>query len=217
MYAPEGTVVINQSGSLALAAVGYDGASEITTGATYQWAKYTGGEWEDISDETSSTLSVSGADIVNIQSYRCTMTYKGNTYEDVITVEDKSDPYVSEMLSIGGFTVKNNLGGVVPYVIVRTNQKEVDPLLGSISETAPSNPEEGDFWYQVDHSAQTVTLMKYSGSAWAAATEKQSLTYTWYAQDKDGHAAEFDKAGKVIYLSAADIDSILTLQCDVSN
>lgn len=217
VYAPEGTVVINQSGSLALAAVGYDGASEITTGATYQWAKYTGGEWEDISDETSSTLSVSGADIVNIQSYRCTMTYKGNTYEDVITVEDKSDPYVSEMLSIGGFTVKNNLGGVVPYVIVRTNQKEVDPLLGSISETAPSNPEEGDFWYQVDHSAQTVTLMKYSGSAWAAATEKQSLTYTWYAQDKDGHAAEFDKAGKVIYLSAADIDSILTLQCDVSN
>lgn len=217
VYAPEGTVVINQSGSLALAAVGYDGASEITTGATYQWAKYTGGEWEDISDETSSTLSVSGADIVNIQSYRCTMTYKGNTYEDVITVEDKSDPYVSEMLSIGGFTVKNNLGGVVPYVIVRTNQKEVDPLLGSISETVPSNPEEGDFWYQVDHSAQTVTLMKYSGSAWAAATEKQSLTYTWYAQDKDGHEAEFDKAGKVIYLSAADIDSILTLQCDVSN
>ena len=217
VYAPEGTVVINQSGSLALAAVGYDGASEITTGATYQWAKYTGGKWENISGETSSTLSVSGADIVNIQSYRCTMTYKGNTYEDVITVEDKSDPYVSEMLSIGGFTVKNNLGGVVPYVIVRTNQKEVDPLLGSISETAPSNPEEGDFWYQVDHSAQTVTLMKYSGSAWAAATEKQSLTYTWYAQDKDGHAAEFDKAGKVIYLSAADIDSILTLQCDVSN
>ena len=40
---------------------------------------------------------------------------------------------------------------------------------------------------------------------------------TVYAQDKDGHAAEFDKTGKVIYLSAADIDSILTLQCDVSN
>ena len=104
------------------------------------------------------------------------------------------------MLSIGGYTVKNNLGGVVPYVIVRTNQKEVDPLLGSISETAPSNPKEGDFWYQVDHSGQTVTLMKYSGTAWAAATEKQSLTYTWYAQDKDGHAAEFEKTGKVIYL-----------------
>lgn len=162
-------------------------------------------------------LTVSGADIVNIQSYRCTMSYGGKSYVDVITVEDKSDPYVSEMLSIGGFTVKNNLGGLVPYVIVRTNQKEVDPLLGTISETAPSSPANGTFWYKVDHTAKTVTLMKYNGTDWAAATETQSLTYTWYKQDKDGKAVAFDKTGKVIYLSAEDIDSIATLQCDVSN
>ena len=43
------------------------------------------------------------------------------------------------------------------------------------------------------------------------------ITYTWYAQDKDGNPVTFNKAGKVIYLSAAEIDSILTLQCDVSN
>lgn len=153
----------------------------------------------------------------NIQSYRCTMSYGGKSYVDVITVEDKSDPYVSEMLSIGGFTVKNNLGGLVPYVIVRTNQKEVDPLMGAISETAPANPASGTFWYKVDHTAKAVTLMKYNGSAWAAATEKQSLTYTWYKQDKDGKAVVFGKTGKVIYLSAEDIDSIATLQCDVSN
>lgn len=217
VYAPEGTVVMNQSGSLSLAAAGYDGASEITTGATYQWARYTGGQWVNISGATSSTLAVSGSDIVNIQSYRCTMTYKEKSYVDVITVEDKSAPYVSEMLSIGGFTVKNNPGGVVPYVIVRTNQKEVDALLGNISKTAPSNPKSGDLWYQIDHTAKTVTLMKYNGSAWAAATETQELTYTWYAQDKDGQTVEFEKTGKVIYLSAADIDSILTLQCDVFN
>ena len=145
------------------------------------------------------------------------MTYGGKSYVDVITVEDKSDPYVSELLSIGGFTVKNNQGGVCPYVIVRTNQQEVDALLGPISETAPSNPTTGAFWYKISHSAKTVTLQKYSGSAWADATEKQSLTYNWYAQDKDGNAVNFGKTGKVIYLSAADIDSLLTLQCDVSN
>ena len=162
------------------------------------------------------TLTVSGADIVNIQSYRCTMTYSGKNYVDVITVEDKSDPYVSEMLSIGGYTVKNNLGGLVPYIIVRTNQKEVDPLLGNISETAPSTPTSGMFWYKVDHTAKTVTLIKYNGTTWVNATEKQSLTYTWYAQDKDGKEVTFSKTGKVIYLSAEDIDSLLTLQCDVS-
>ena len=143
--------------------------------------------------------------------------YSSKNYVDVITVEDKSDPYVSEMLSIGGFTVKNNLGGVVPYVIVRTNQKEVDPLLGNISETAPSSPTSGMYWYQVDHSGGTVTLKKYNGSSWATTTDHQSLTYTWYAQDKDGNEITFGKTGKVIYLSAADIDSLLTLQCDVSN
>uniref|UniRef100_UPI0035650379 hypothetical protein n=1 Tax=Ruminococcus sp. 5_1_39BFAA TaxID=457412 RepID=UPI0035650379 len=217
VYAPNGTIVQNQSGSLVLATSAYSGTTEITTGATYQWSKYTAGKWTDISGATSDTLMVSGADIVNIQSYRCTMNYGGKSYVDVITVEDKSDPYVSEMLSIGGFTVKNNLGGLVPYVIVRTNQKEVDALLGNISETAPSTPTNGMFWYKIDHTAKTVTLMKYNGTTWAAATEKQSLTYTWYKQDKDGREAAFGKTGKVIYLSADDIDSIATLQCDVSN
>ena len=216
VYAPNGTVVQNQSGTLTLATSAYSGTTAITS-ATYQWAKYVNGTWTNISGATSSTLTVSGSDIVNIQSYRCTMTYSSKSYVDVITVEDKSDPYVSEMLSIGGFTVKNNLGGVVPYIIVRTNQHEVDALMGNISETAPSSPKSGDFWYQIDHTTKAVTLKKYNGSTWANATETQSLTYTWYAQDKDGNPVTFDKTGKVIYLSAADIDSIMTLQCDVSN
>ena len=86
-----------------------------------------------------------------------------------------------------------------------------------ISETPPSTPTSGMFWYKIDHTAKTVTLMKYNGTAWAVATEKQSLNYTWYKQDKDGKEAAFGKTGKVIYLSAEDIDSIATLQCDVSN
>lgn len=216
IYAPNGTVVQNQSGSLLLATSAYSGTTAITTG-TYQWAKYVGGEWVNIEGATASTLTVSGEDIVNVQSYRCTMTYSSKTFVDVITVEDKSDPYVSEMLSIGGFTVKNNMGGLVPYVIVRTNRQEVDPLLGCISEVAPASPANGDFWYQIDHSGKAVTLMKYNGTAWAAATETQAMTYTWYAQDKDGNPITFTKTGKVIYIAAEDIDSILTLQCDVSN
>lgn len=215
VYAPNGTVVINKSGSLVLATSAYSGSTAIT--GTYQWAKYTGGTWTNISGATSSTLTVSGADIVNIQSYKCTMTYGNKAYVDVITVEDKSDPYVSEMLSIGGFTVKNNLGGVVPYIIVRTNQQEIDPLLGPISETAPSSPSNGDYWYRIDHTNQNVTLMDYNGTAWNESPETQSLTYTWYKQDKDGKEAAFDKTGKVIYLSAADIESLITLRCDVSN
>ena len=72
VYAPNGTIVMNQSGSLSLATSAYSGTTAITS-ATYQWAKYTGGKWANISGATSSTLTVSGSDIVNIQSYRCTI------------------------------------------------------------------------------------------------------------------------------------------------
>ena len=50
-------------------------------------------------------------------------------------------------------------------------------LLGIISETAPSSPKSGDFWYKIDHSAKSVTLMKYSGSAWDNATENNKEAY----------------------------------------
>ena len=89
-------IKVAKSCSLTLATSAYSGATPIST-ATYQWAKYEGGKWVNISNATASTLTVAGADIVNIQSYRCTMTYGGQQYTDVITVEDKSDPYVSEM------------------------------------------------------------------------------------------------------------------------
>ena len=217
VYAPNGTVIQNQSGSLTLATSAYYGSTAISSDVTYQWAKYTSGQWTNIGNATSSTYTVQGADVINIQSYRCTMTYKSKSYVDVITVEDKSDPYVSEMLSIGGFTVKNGIGGLVPYVIVRTNQKEVDALKGSISESAPSSPTDGMYWYKIDHTNKTVTLMKYSGSSWQTTSDTQELIYTWYKQDKNGKETTFDKTGKVIYLSADDIDSIATLQCDVSN
>lgn len=217
VYAPNGTIVQNQSGSLTLATAAYKGAAAITSGATYQWAKYVSGTWSNISGATAATLAVSGADVVNIQSYRCTMTYNSKTYQDVITVEDKSDPYVSEMLAIGGFTFKNGLGGKAVYVIVRTNNQEVDALKGIISETAPSAPASGTFWYKIDHANRAVTLMKYSGTEWKTATEAQELTYAWYKQDKDGNGTSFDQKGKVIYLHADDIDSMGTLQCDVSH
>ncbi len=70
IYAPQGTIVQNQSGTLTLATAAYDGAAAITSGAVYQWAQYTGGSWENISGATASPLRVSGSDIVNIQSKR---------------------------------------------------------------------------------------------------------------------------------------------------
>ena len=60
VYAPNGTIVQNQSGSLTLATSAYEGATAITN-ATYQWAKYSSGNWTNISGATAATLTVQGA------------------------------------------------------------------------------------------------------------------------------------------------------------
>ena len=108
VYAPNGTIVHNQSGSLTLATSAYVGTTAITNG-TYQWAKFTGGSWKNITNATSSTLTVAGSDIINIQSYRCTMTYLGKSYVDVITVEDKSDPMYRRCFPSVGLRLKTIL------------------------------------------------------------------------------------------------------------
>lgn len=219
VWAPNGDVFSNQTGTLPLKTIAYEGATEITSGATFQWYKYTSSGYQSISGATSNEYNVSGADVINIQTYKCVMKYKTKEYSGVYTMEDKSDTYVSEMLTVGGTTFKNGQGGSAVYVIVRSNGTEKDPFPNncSIGATAPLNPTSGTYWWQLENSS--VKLMKYNGTSWVASSDDpQQFNYTWSLMDKDGKAVTtFEKTGKVIYLSCADIYSIGTLQCDVSN
>lgn len=220
IYAPNGTVFVNQSGTLTLSTNAYYGSTQITSGATYKWEKV--GSTGTIG--TESSLSVDGSDVANIVTYRCTMTYNGKDYVDVITLEDKSDPYISEMLTVGGTTFKNGQGGSFVYVKVRTNGREVDPLLGSLSTVSlqASDGVSGQYYYYLNTQSGNIVLYKHNGSVWNVSSDAQTLSYSWHLMDKDGNDQNFNsgistKAGKIIYLSCDDIDSIGTLQCDVSN
>lgn len=221
LWAPNGDVFSNQSGTLPLEVQAYEGSKDITALGSYQWQKYTSEGYVNIDGATSSTYNVNGTDVVNIQTYKCIMTYKDQEYSAVYTVEDKSDLYVSEMLTVGGTTFKNGQGGSAVYVIVRANGQEVDPFPDGcwVGTNYPASPTEGQFYWFVSGSG--VTLMKYNGSTWAVASETsddiQAFNYEWSLMDKDGNHVEFNKTGKVIYLSCAEIYSIGTLQCDVSS
>ena len=220
VYAPDGAVFINQIGTLTLATNKYYGATEITSGATFQWYKYHNTNWIAISGATDDVLIVSGEDVVNIASYKCIMTYNGAEHIGVITLQDKSDPYVSEIYTVGGNVFKNGIGGSATYIIVRSNGQEVDPLAGPISATAPSAPIVGDYWYCIDSENDKIITKRYNGSSWANQEIPQELEYKWSLMDKDGNDVKFNdgseiKTGKVVYMSCNDINDVGTLQCDV--
>ena len=217
VYAPYGNVFSNHSGSLEAKAVAYLGSSSLNLLPNqYIWKVYQNNAWKNIDDTVGDTLTIYGKDVVNIQTYSCTINYNGKDYTAVITFEDKSDTYVSEMLTIGGNIFKNGQGGSAVYVIVRSNGKEVDPFPDGciIGVDEPINKTAGMYWWEVSDGA--ATFMKYDGSEWKETFDDvQKLDYVWTLMNKDGSKADFEKSGKVIYLSCSEINNIGTLQCDV--
>lgn len=226
LVTPNGNMFDNGSantpdGSLIIQSYAYDGASTITSDAIYSWAKYDTGNWVTVVGQTGNSLKVTANDVLNITSFKCTMTYKSKTYNSVVTIVDKTDPYTSEMIALNGTTFKNGIGGTPVYITVKRGAEEIDVLKGPIRVSAPANPASGDFWWEVNVKTKLCTLKKYNGSDWVAvadAADKQTLKYNWYKRDKNGEDDDsYDREGKVVYLSAEDVDSISTLQCNVED
>ena len=223
VYAPNGTTFVNQNGSLPLNVQAYDGNTAISSGATYQWAKYASGTWTNIPSATSASYIVNGSDVVSTGTFRCTMTYNSKTYSDVITLVDKTDNYQADIDSTAGDVCKNTVGQTCLVCRLWQNGREVDPLKSTTYSTAaPSSPATGDYYYQIQSSGAATKLMRYSGSQWtdvtSNATYKHEKTYTWYRRDKDGNPLDSGDAfasGKVIYVDGDDVDVKTVFVCEV--
>jgi len=126
LYAPNGTVFVNGTGTLTIQTAAYSGSTPITSGASFVWAKYTAGSWATISGQTGASLSVEGSTVPGLASYRCTMTYNGKQYTDIITLTDKTDNYQATILSSGGDVFKNTVGTSTLMCILWQNGVEVD-------------------------------------------------------------------------------------------
>lgn len=216
IYAPNGTIFENQSGQIELETIAYYGSTKISSEATYQWEKI--GSTGIIG--RGSTIQINGDDVPNIATYKCTMTYNGEDYVSSITLEDKTDIYYSEMLTIGGTTFKNGQGGSFVYVIVKANGKEIDPLFGPIrTERLTSKSINENYYYYFNMTNGQWQLYEWSTSNWVQSAQQHSLIYSWLLIDKNGNQnmTFTTKKGnsKIIYLSCDDIDEIGTIQCDV--
>ena len=226
LYAPNGNTFLNHEGSLVIQSQAYDGSTEITTGATYAWYKFENGGWGDpISGAAASSYSVQGSDVASSASFKCEMTYGGKTYSDVIDLIDKTDNFQLDVDSTAGDVFKNTVG--TTHLIARLWQSgtEVDTQKSKVyATTAPSNPNDGDYYWSYSTSSPICTLMRWNATSreWEDVTSNrtygQKYTYTWYRRDQNGDAMDSGSAfatGKVIYVDGDDVTNKTTFVCEV--
>lgn len=203
----------------------YEGASAITSGASYQWSKYVNGSWTGISGAESSSYTVNADDVAGLQSYQCKMTYKNNNYYDVITIVDKTDNVQAQIDSTLGDVFKNSIGETYLICRIWRAAEEIDTVkTNTFSTTAPASPSDGDMYYTRASATQYgVVLKKRSGNSWSNVTDTYQFTYKWYGRDKDGNPIKNPSdssstvlaTGKVMYVSSANVNSKAIFTCEV--
>lgn len=214
VYAPNGYLLTKDLPELTLQTFAYEGSASITSGATYQWAQYIEDVWENISGATAQTLTVTKDEIVKSKSYKCTMTYKSKQYAATVTVQDKTDIYDSLIQVITRYSPSNKIYWIL-YSTVYSEEGERDNLLGAISVTAPTNPTTGQYWYKIDETNYTVTLMKYSGTAWTTTTDKQELVYDWSLINDTDMPISLGSQSKVKIITSSDFSKTCSVQCNI--
>lgn len=217
-----GNIITNGSGSIVLEATLYDGSKDISTnsGVTWQWKKWNGTTYSNVSGATSRSKTVTASEIDGYASFKVEATYNGTTYSAFESCYDKTDPIqVSVFSSIGEQIINGNGAGAL-YVKVTRNGQEIDPIRSEyFGATSPQNPSAGDYYYKVDSAKKSLTLYRYSGTAWTAASEDYRGTYSWSYRDKDGNPYSKEglaTSGKVIYIDGSLIDSKIIADVEVT-
>lgn len=187
-FAQKGGIFVDGEGSDTLEALLTDGAIQVSSGASYQWAKFSDSSYSNIAGATNKTLVINASSVESYASYRCTATYGGKTYQAYVSVLDKTDPLQVSIFSSLGDKILNGVGIGAVYATVYQNGTELDKVANiTISETAPNSPVTNDLWAQIDSSLKKIIVKKYNGSTWDN-HQFNDCSYKWTFLDYNGIA-----------------------------
>ena len=107
---PDGSPAVTLSARLMLGVTELPENDELLAKAVYTWSRYVHGAWETLDGQNAKTLILSGSDVAGMGSYRCVLTGGAESYQNTLTLVDKSDLYQAVIDSTGGDVFKNTLG-----------------------------------------------------------------------------------------------------------
>jgi hypothetical protein len=142
VHAPNGNVFKNSApNSLSAKAELYRGATLDTTLLSYQWFKYApgnpdegaGADWDLITGEASSSLTVTPSMVAGLQQFKVKITdndaaspTNGDSFFDVIAFTDMTDPIQVVIESTAGTVFKNGVGTTDLSAKLFRNGEEID-------------------------------------------------------------------------------------------
>lgn len=219
LYSTDGGTIYNGEGSTTINTMMMSGTSAVTPTA-FAWAQYDSGSYVTITGKTSSSLTVTADMIDGTGWFRCIATYGGKNYTAYWTINDISDPVqIVTIATVSKFTNSQGCGAI--YSRVYRNGLEIDPIKSTVfSQTAPTSATAGDFYYHLDATKKTCTLKKYSGTAWADATEKDELSYAYYRVNSKGVQLDTTapyKTDRCFYVDPSIIDGQMQFISKVTN
>ena len=162
--------------------------------------------------------------VTGYASFKCVAGYNSKSYSGYVAVRDKSDPIQVELFSSVGTQILNSVGYGAVYARLFRNGQEIDNIKSTTFATSGEAPAASSqtYYYQINTTNKTCTLMKSNGSAWSAAgsTDAPIYTYTWTFRDKNGNTTTYNGqstiVGKAIYVDGSLIDKKIIFDCEVT-
>jgi len=176
VWTPDGNTIKNANGTLTAHADVYQGSNPATATA-WKWyyqdpsASPVGSNGSDtdggagwrlmnavgnangVTGYTTDTITIPASAIVNVESYKCVLTFGGKKYSDVTTVIDVSDPFMVTI--VGANVFKNGTGYTDLTAKIYQAGVEIDPL---------NNQGYTYTWYLYDNNNVKITNWNTTGS-----------------------------------------------------
>ena len=168
-------------------------------------------------DSDGITAIIDASDIAGVGSYSCTVSKSSKSYIQYISFTDYSDPLQVELISTIGDKITNGVGEGVVYPQTTRDGTTLDQISNNSlvvwgSSSAPSNPAEGDFYFNTSNNTlyersssswvgkssytqiivlktgnvNPIEVRNLSGSTYPNTATPSNLTYVWSFRDKNG-------------------------------
>ncbi len=178
------------------------------TGVTYSWTRIPD---KNSFSSTGKTVTVKRDDVDGLTTFTCTVSYTGyDNFSDSVTINDYTDPIVSEIISSNGTQFKNSNIETDLTCRLFDSDSEVDPY---VDGKAMEEYAYGYIWLKSANN--TIASNPWRSITYPCICKDTNGNYSIAKNETEASGKEKFVSGKKISITKTDIESKATFYCEV--